>query len=125
MKRIASLLILVPVGIVVMALAVANRQAVEVAIPPHIGEAPLLSFSMPLFALLFATLFVGMLMGSFATWVTQGKHRKEARRQKVEATKMTFEAQKLAEQVDVQSQVNSEEQKALGALGLAPPSKAA
>ena len=125
MKRIASLFIMVPVGIIVVALAVSNRQAVSVSIPPQIGDEPLVSFSVPLFALLFATLFAGMLLGSFATWWTQGKHRKEARRQKVEATKMTFEAQKQAERAEQLAETMSEEQKALGALGLAPPSKAA
>ncbi len=125
MKRIASLLIFVPVGIVVIALAVANRQTVNVSIPPQIGDAPLYEFSLPLFSLLFATLFVGMVVGSFATWVTQGKHRKQARIHKVEATKQSFEAQKQAERARAADQNITEEQKALGALGLAPPSKAA
>ncbi|MEP1208628.1 MAG: LapA family protein [Rhizobiaceae bacterium] len=125
MKRIAALLVFLPIGIVVVALAVANRQVVSVSIPPQIGDAPLYSFSMPLFALLFATLFVGMVIGSFATWITQGKHRKEARVQKLEATKQSFEAQKQAEMAQAADHKSTEEQKALGALGLAPPNKAA
>ena len=122
MKRIAGLFILLPIGILIVALAVANRQVVTVSIPPQVGDAPLYSFSLPLFALLFAMLFVGMLVGSFATWITQGKHRKQARIQKVEATKATFEAQKQAERADAMAETMTNEQKALGALGLAPPS---
>ncbi|MEP0945042.1 MAG: LapA family protein [Rhizobiaceae bacterium] len=125
MKRIAGLLIFLPIGILVVALAVANRQVVTLAIPPQVGDAPLYSFSLPLFALLFAMLFFGMLIGSFATWVTQGKHRKQARVQKVEATKAAFEAQKQSERADAMAETMTNEQKALGALGLAPPSKAA
>ena len=125
MKRFAALLIFVPVGIVVIALAVANRQAVSVAIPPQIGDAPLYSFSLPLFALLFATLFAGMVIGSFATWISQGKHRKEARIQKLEATKQSFEAQKQSELAKDKEEELTDEQKALGALGIAPPSKVA
>ena len=122
MKRIAGLFILLPIGILIVALAVANRQVVTVSIPPQVGDAPLYSFSLPLFALLFAMLFVGMLIGSFATWITQGKHRKQARIQKVEATKATFEAQKQAERAEAMAESITNEQKALGALGLAPPS---
>ena len=125
MKRFAALLIFVPVGIVVVALAVANRQVVSVAIPPQIGDAPLYSFSLPLFALIFATLFVGMVIGSFATWVSQGKHRKEARIQKLEATKQSFEAQKQTELARAKDEKLTDEQKALGALGITPPSKVA
>ena len=122
MKRIAGLFILLPIGILIVALAVANRQVVSVSIPPQVGDAPLYSFSLPLFALLFVMLFVGMLIGSFATWITQGKHRKQARIQKVEATKATFEAKKQAERADAMAETMTNEQKALGALGLAPPS---
>ena len=122
MKRIAGLFILLPIGILIVALAVANRQVVTVSIPPQVGDAPLYSFSLPLFALLFAMLFVGMLIGSFATWITQGKHRKQARIQKVEATKATFEAQKQAERAEAMAESITNEQKALAALGLAPPS---
>ena len=122
MKRIAGLFVLLPIGILIVALAVANRQVVTVSIPPQVGDAPLYSFSLPLFALLFAVLFVGMMIGSFATWITQGKHRKQARIQKVEATKATFEAKKQAERADAMAETVTNEQKALGALGLAPPS---
>ena len=83
LRRLVFLLVMLPVAIVLVTLAVANRQVVSVAIPPQIGDAPLYSFSLPLFALIFATLFVGMVIGSFATWVSQGKHRKEARIQKL------------------------------------------
>ena len=124
MKRIAGLFILLPIGILIVALAVANRQVVSVSIPPQVGDAPLYSFSLPLFALLFVMLFVGMLIGSFATWITQGKHRKQARIQKIEATKATFEAKKQAERADAMAETMTNEQKALGALGLAPPSSA-
>lgn len=114
-----------PLGIIVVALAVANRQIIVVSIPPQVGDAPLYSFSLPLFALLFATLFVGMLLGSFATWLSQARHRKQARQNKQQADKMTSEATKQAERADALEETANDEQKALTALGLAPPSKAA
>ena len=125
MKRFAALLVFVPVGIVIVALAVANRQLVTVSIPPQVGDAPLYSFSLPLFALLFATLFVGMAVGGAATWLTQGRHRKQARKHKLEASRAEFEAKKQAERAESVIDSQTEEQKALQALGLPAPSKAA
>lgn len=125
MKRLLTLLFLVPIGIVVIALAVTNRQDIVLSIPPQVGDAPLYAFTVPLYAVLFATLFIGMMIGSCATWIKQGKHRKQVREQKVEATKMAFEADKLRENADFNDNAASNENKALQALGLPAPSKAA
>ena len=125
MKKFITLLILVPVGIVVVALSVANRQNITLSVPPQVGDAPLYSFDLPLYAVLFAALFVGVLIGSCATWFSQGKHRKSARENKIEATKLGFETQQLKEKVHDSSQDASDESKALRALGLPAPSRAA
>lgn len=125
MKRVLTLLLLVPIGIVVIALAVTNRQDIVLSVPPQVGDAPLYAFTVPLYAVLFATLFIGMMIGSCATWIKQGKHRKQAREQKVEATKMAFEADKLKENAETNDNAASNENKALQALGLPAPSKAA
>lgn len=123
MKRLVALLVFVPIGIVVVALAVANRQDVILSVPPGTGDSALISLKLPLFVLLFATLFAGMLLGSFATWITQGRHRKNARRQQVEATKATFETRKQAEMSGAAGQSSASEQRALSALGLTAPPK--
>ncbi len=125
MKKFITLLILVPVGIVVVALSVANRQNITLSVPPQVGDAPLYSFDLPLYAVLFAALFVGVLIGSCAAWFSQGKHRKSARENKIEATKLGFETQQLKEKVHDSSQDASDESKALRALGLPAPSRAA
>ncbi|MEE9314303.1 MAG: DUF1049 domain-containing protein [Rhizobiaceae bacterium] len=137
MKRLVALLLLVPIGIVIIALAIANRQAVHLSLPAEFisllpssmqsGYAPL---AMPLFALLFATLLVGMVIGSIVTWLKQGKHRKQARIQRAEATKMAYEAEKQkskADQMNVKLSDGemSSEQKAFTALGLPAPKTAA
>ena len=100
LKRLTFLFVLVPVAIVLLTLAVTNRHGVRVDIPPHIGDAPLFSFTAPLFAIVFVSLFAGMFLGSFATWLRQGKHRKLARARKVEATKWHFEADKEKERAE-------------------------
>lgn len=124
MKKFLLLLLLVPLGIVILALAVANRQSVPLALPPELGFAPV---QIPLFALLFVTLLVGMVVGSCATWVKQGKHRKQAVQQKTEATKLAFEAEKQktrAEELAAEKSASAgQEQRAFAALGLPAPSQ--
>jgi len=94
LKRLTTLLIILPIGIIVVALAVANRQAVSLSMPPYINDEPFLSITLPLFAVVFASILVGMVIGSCATWFKQGRFRKAARQGKVEATKNAFEAEK-------------------------------
>ena len=99
-KRLIALIFMVPIGIAVIVLAVANRQPVDVSLMSGIEGQSVVLFSPPLFVLLFAILIVGMAIGSFATWLTQGKHRKVARERKVEVTKLGFEAEKQKEKAD-------------------------
>ncbi|MEM8748696.1 MAG: LapA family protein [Pseudomonadota bacterium] len=103
-KRLVTLLILVPIGVVVIALAVANRQPVDVTLPLEVAGQPMVLFTVPLFVLAFLMVFLGMVIGSTATWFSQGKHRKSARAAKVEATKQGFEAQKHKERAQELSQ---------------------
>ena len=102
-KRIVALLIAVPVGALVIALSVANRQDMTLLVPPSVDGTPLASLTLPVFVVLFATLFVGMVLGSIATWFGQRRYRRNAREMKVEATKASFEAQRQKERAETLS----------------------
>jgi uncharacterized integral membrane protein len=91
-KRIIALAILVPLGIVLIMLSVANRQAVTLALNPFDPTDAMLSVTLPFFVFLFLALITGMILGSLATWFKQGKHRKQARVQASEAVKWHTEA---------------------------------
>lgn len=93
-RKIVNLLILLPVGIILIVFCVANRQLVQLAFNPFRPEDQALSLSAPLFVFLFATLIVGMLIGSAATWLAQGRYRKRARVQSREAVRWQAEADK-------------------------------
>lgn len=123
MKRLTTVFILVPIGIVVIALAVANRQPILLSVPPDVNGEPLYSASLPLFAVVFISVLLGMVIGGCATWVKQGRYRKRAAEQKVEATKATFEARKQKERADALAKENAETPPAR--QGLPAPSKAA
>ncbi|MEL6751005.1 MAG: lipopolysaccharide assembly protein LapA domain-containing protein [Pseudomonadota bacterium] len=98
-KRIIAVLILLPVAIIIVALSLANRRPVDLIVPNFDGSA-LLATQVPLFALLFVVLLLGMVIGSLGTWVRQAKHRRAARENKVEATKAGFEAEKQRERAE-------------------------
>lgn len=106
-KKLINLLVLVPLGIVLIVLSVANRQAVTLALNPFRPEDSVLSFSAPFFVFLFLAVIFGILVGSTATWVTQGKHRKRARVEAKEASRWHAEADRqkavAAHAISVQS----------------------
>ena len=93
-KRIVNVLVLIPVGIVLIVLSVANRQPVTLALNPFRREDSMLSVTAPFFVYLFLAVIVGLVIGSLATWFTQGKHRKRARVEANEAVKWHTEADK-------------------------------
>ena len=92
--KILRLIIFVPLAILLIVLSVANRHLVTLAFNPFQPDDQGLSVPVPLFLLLFITLIVGMMIGSFATWLSQGKHRKRARNEAQEAVKWAKEAEK-------------------------------
>jgi uncharacterized integral membrane protein len=93
-RRLAFLIILLPVAIVLIALAVANRTPVQFTADPFNPGNPLLSWQAPLFALLFLALITGLLIGGLVTWFAQGRYRRLARERKAEADRLMSEAQK-------------------------------
>lgn len=91
-KKVVSLAVMIPLGIILIVLSVANRQNVTLALNPFRPEDQALSISAPFFVFLFAALILGLVIGSSITWFTQGKHRKRARSEAREAVKWHAEA---------------------------------
>ncbi|MCX7304025.1 MAG: LapA family protein [Hyphomicrobiales bacterium] len=84
-NRIVLIAVLVPLAIVLIALAVANRAGVAFTFDPFNPGNPALTWQLPLFVLLFAAMIIGMVVGSLATWIRQGRYRKLARQRGHEA----------------------------------------
>jgi uncharacterized integral membrane protein len=88
LRRIVAVLILVPLAIIIIAFAVANRQGVTVSFDPFGGAAPAASLTLPLFALLILVLIIGVVIGGTAAWLGQGCWRRAARRLDREAKEL-------------------------------------
>ena len=79
-RKIIAAIILVPLAVIIIAFAVANRENVTISLDPFGGAAPAASVTLPLFALIILLLIIGVLVGGLASWLRQGKWRETARR---------------------------------------------
>ena len=93
LRRIVSTLIVVPLAVILIAFAVANRQSVTVSFDPFSSTSPAYAATLPLFALIFALLILGVLIGGAAAWIGQTKWRRTAR-------KLDSEVQVLHQELD-------------------------
>lgn len=98
MIRFLKALVLLPIAILVVLLAVANRAPVTLSLDPFSQEVPEFSTELPLFAVIFAAVAVGIVIGGTATWLAQGKYRKERRRFRREASTLRTESERLRAQ---------------------------
>ena len=81
-------LLLFPLAILVVLLAVANRGPVTLSLDPFSREAPEIAVTVPLFAVIFAAVMLGVFIGGMAAWLAQSKHRRAERRYKREARRL-------------------------------------
>ena len=79
-RKIIAAVILVPLAVLIIAFAVANRQIVTVSLDPFSGEHPAASLTLPLFVLVIVLLILGVLIGGIAAWLRQSKGRRTTRR---------------------------------------------
>ncbi len=85
MRKFLTALILIPLGLILVAFAVANRHFVTVSFNPFDTADSELSFTLPLFALLIVVAILGVLAGGCATWFGQRHWRRAARQHEADA----------------------------------------
>lgn len=91
MRRIFRWVVGLPIAIVVVAFAVANRRWVTLSFDPFTQEAPRAAMDLPLWLLFFLGIFVGVVVGWVGAWFAQGKWRKAARDSRAEASRLQAE----------------------------------
>jgi len=90
-RKVLAALVLVPLVIVLVLFAVANRQTVIVSFDPFSTAAPAYAASLPLFVLIFVLVIIGVLIGGTAAWLGQGKWRRAVRRLDAQTHRMNEE----------------------------------
>ncbi|MGY3510514.1 lipopolysaccharide assembly protein LapA domain-containing protein [Bradyrhizobium lupini] len=84
MRKFLTALVVIPLGLVLMVFAVANRHFVTVSFDPFVSNDPSFSVTLPLFLLLIVVAALGVLAGGCAVWFGQRHWRRAARRHDAE-----------------------------------------
>ena len=82
MRKFFTALVVIPLGLIFIVFAVANRHFVTVSFDPFNSTDPAIAVSMPLFAVIIAVAILGVAAGGMATWFRQ-RHWRRAARQRV------------------------------------------
>jgi uncharacterized integral membrane protein len=85
MRKFLNAVILIPLGVIFVVFAVANRHMVTVSFDPFNSNDPALGFSLPLFAVIIAVAVLGVVAGGSATWFNQRRWRRAARQHEADA----------------------------------------
>ena len=94
-RKIVTALILVPLAIVLVTFAVANRQTVTVSFDPFDQAHPAFVLALPLFVLVLVLVIGGVIVGGIAAWLRQSKWRRAARLAAAQARELRAEVDQL------------------------------
>ena len=85
MRKFFTALLVIPLGLIFIVFAVANRHFVTVSFDPFNSANPAVSVSLPLFAVIITVAVLGVAAGGIATWFRQHRWRRAARQYETEA----------------------------------------
>jgi uncharacterized integral membrane protein len=101
LRKIVTAVILVPLAIVIIGFAVANRQAATISFDPFDAAHPAYSMTLPLFVVIFLLIILGVIIGGIAAWLRQGKWRANARRADTQNRELLVEVAQLRRRLEV------------------------
>jgi uncharacterized integral membrane protein len=85
MRKFFTGLVLIPLGVIFVVFAVANRHPVTVSFDPFNSTDPSLGVRLPLFVVIIAVAILGVVAGGTATWFRQRHWRRAPRRPEAQA----------------------------------------
>jgi uncharacterized integral membrane protein len=116
-RKILAAIVLVPLAIVIVGLAVANREIVSISFDPFNSVNPAFALKAPLFVLVLLLVIVGVFIGGVAAWMRQGKWRRVARRLDGEVRAARAEVDTMRAELAARDDVRSSS----SSLALRPP----
>ncbi|MBQ8104181.1 MAG: LapA family protein [Afipia sp.] len=121
LRKIFNALVILPLAILFVVFAVANRHMVTLSFDPFNSSDPALGVSLPLFVVIIAVAMFGVIAGGIATWFGQHRWRRAARQHEADARHARAELADLRERLQVASRSGENQVPALGsAPGLTP-----
>src|SRR3569832_1291510 len=85
MRKFLTTLVIIALFVLFVVFAVANRHDVTVSFDPFNSGDPVLTYTMPLFVLIIASVAAGVLVGGCATWIGHRRWRQTARQHRTDA----------------------------------------
>jgi uncharacterized integral membrane protein len=85
MRKLLTFVVLIPLAVIIVMFAVANRAPVAVSMDPFNPVQPALALQVPMFVVAFILVGLGVLVGGTAAWLRQHRWRVRARRAEAEA----------------------------------------
>jgi uncharacterized integral membrane protein len=85
MRKFFTALVVIPLGIIFIIFAVANRHLVTVSFDPFNSTTPAVAVTLPLFVVIIAVAILGVAAGGVATWFRQRRWRRAARQHEADA----------------------------------------
>src|SRR5258705_4240309 len=85
MRMFLTAVVLIPLGLLFVVFAVANRHMVTVSLDPFNSADPSVGFTLPLFVVIIAVAIAGVAAGGSATWFRQRHWRRAARPHEADA----------------------------------------
>jgi uncharacterized integral membrane protein len=85
MRKFFTALVVIPLGIIFIIFAVANRHLVTVSFDPFNSSTPAVAVTLPLFVVIIAVAILGVAAGGMATWFRQRRWRRAARQHEADA----------------------------------------
>ena len=79
MRKFFTAMVLIPLGLIFVVFAVANRHLVTVSFDPINSTDPSVAVRLPLFVVIIAVAILGVMAGGMATWFRQRHWRRAAR----------------------------------------------
>ena len=96
MRKFFTALVAIPLGLIFIVFAVANRHLVTVSFDPFNSVNPSVAVSLPLFVVIIAVAMLGVAAGGSATWFRLRRWRRTARQHEADARRARAEIADLS-----------------------------
>jgi uncharacterized integral membrane protein len=125
MRKFLTALVVVPVAILFIVFAVANRHPVTVSFDPFNSSDPSIGATLPLFVVLIVVAILGVVAGGTATWIGQRHWRRAARQHEADARRARGELVDLRAEMATARAATQRPAQGLPVAGLPAPGYAA
>jgi uncharacterized integral membrane protein len=88
MRKFLNAIVWIPLAVILVVFAVANRHLVTVSFDPFNSNDPALGITLPLFVVIIAVAILGVVAGGSATWFGQRRWRRAARQHEADAREL-------------------------------------